>query len=247
MKDIEKPEEGFQRSSNGGKTLQTGTEARNKYPKDQLADLAEGKRQRELIPSAFEGPPLKRSKYEHNGSQEAELDGGEDQEPIDYWTKTGRWPKRYAEQIKIDYTMRHSGLFKKASNSLRRKRSETELSASQGTPSDRRSRNAKNIGYDSVRYDIILETAGVLMRPSPLGITEDSKKTYQNLLSADQQIPSNTLFRDDLFETACTKLAGANETRVIRDLTQLIVPSAETLATFGSQHLDILSETCNAR
>ncbi|KAI8722472.1 hypothetical protein NCS52_00391200 [Fusarium sp. LHS14.1] len=36
-----------------------------------------------------------------------------------------------------------------------------------------------------------------------------------------------------------------NEARVIQDITWLIVPSAESLATFGAEHLDILIETVN--
>ncbi|KAK6330646.1 hypothetical protein TWF718_002843 [Orbilia javanica] len=208
----------------------------------------EGKRQLEPPDYTAGQPPQKRFKLVKNSPEGAELAGeysGEDQDPIDYWTKTSRWPKDYAERKKKDYKMSHSGLFRKASNSLRRKRSETELS-SPSTPSDQRPRDAKNIGYDSARYDIILESGGVFMKPSPLGITEGSKATCKSLLSADQQVPVDSLFREDLFEITCEKLTGANEARVMRDITQLIVPSAETLATFGSRHLDILSETCNA-
>jgi hypothetical protein len=38
-------------------------------------------------------------------------------------------------------------------------------------------------------------------------------------------------------------IRGKNETRVIRDIEQLIVPSAEILAIRGAQHLKILHET----
>ncbi|KAK6522372.1 hypothetical protein TWF281_002937 [Arthrobotrys megalospora] len=211
----------------------------------------ESKRPRELVPSASREPPRKRLKSGKETDLDDEIEVGdeeaEDLDPIDHWTKTNRWPEDYARQKKEDYRMSHSGLFRKASNSLRRKRSDTELSSSSpSTPTDQRPRESKNVGYDSTRYDVLLSCTGVFMEESPLGLTEESKKTYQNLLAADQPVPADSLFRDDIFATTCGKLARANEARVMRDITLLIVPSAEILATFGSKHLDILSETCNA-
>ena len=45
-------------------------------------------------------------------------------------------------------------------------------------------------------------------------------------------MPKDSLFRDDLFEKTCRKI----EARVIQDIARLIVPSAETLATYGATH-----------
>jgi hypothetical protein len=36
------------------------------------------------------------------------------------------------------------------------------------------------------------------------------------------------------------KAARQNEARAVQDITRLIVPSAETLATFGAKHLEVL-------
>ena len=83
------------------------------------------------------------------------------------------------------------------------------------------------------------------MRPSELGITEQSRKTYRKLLDTTQAIPSDSLFRDDLFEWTCQNLQNRNEARVIQDITRLIVPSAETLTIFGAKHLSILIESIN--
>ncbi|PVH71469.1 hypothetical protein DL98DRAFT_435141, partial [Cadophora sp. DSE1049] len=53
------------------------------------------------------------------------------------------------------------------------------------------------------------------------------------------------LFRDGLFYKTCEKIQDRNEARVVQDITRLIVPSAETLATFGVKDLEILIESVN--
>jgi hypothetical protein len=78
-----------------------------------------------------------------------------------------------------------------------------------------------------------------------LGVTQESKKTYLELLGAKQTVPSGSLFDDDIFERTCTNIEDRNETRVIRDISSLIVPSAETFATYGAKGLDILIESTN--
>lgn len=55
------------------------------------------------------------------------------------------------------------------------------------------------------------------------------------------------MFRDDLFKKTCRKIEDRNEARVIQDIARLIVPSAETLATYGATHLDHLIEGVNER
>ncbi|OJD28259.1 hypothetical protein ACJ73_00338 [Blastomyces percursus] len=60
-----------------------------------------------------------------------------------------------------------------------------------------------------------------------------------------QSIPIDSLFRDDLFDKLCEMIQDRNETRVIRDISQLIVPSAELLATYGAIKLICLIESVN--
>ncbi|KAF6804173.1 hypothetical protein CSOJ01_10371 [Colletotrichum sojae] len=55
----------------------------------------------------------------------------------------------------------------------------------------------------------------------------------------------DSLFRDDIFETTCRKVGDRNEARVIRDITPLIVLSAENLATYGASELDCSIESTN--
>jgi hypothetical protein len=78
-----------------------------------------------------------------------------------------------------------------------------------------------------------------------LGIMEKSKETCLNLLSTEQTIPKDSLFGDELFEETCEMIRNKNEARVIRDISQLIVPSAEILATRGAKSLKILIESVN--
>jgi len=79
------------------------------------------------------------------------------------------------------------------------------------------------------------------------GITAESEMLYQTLLSRTQTPPKNTLFSsDDLFKKTCKRIRGENEAKVVRDITPLIIPSAETLADRGVEHLEILRETINA-
>ncbi|EHK22625.1 uncharacterized protein TRIVIDRAFT_60530 [Trichoderma virens Gv29-8] len=43
----------------------------------------------------------------------------------------------------------------------------------------------------------------------------------------------------------CQKIRNRNEARVLQDISRLIVPSAESLTTYGAEHLEILSESVN--
>lgn len=83
------------------------------------------------------------------------------------------------------------------------------------------------------------------MYKSDLGVTDASKSLCQILLEREQTVPQVSLFRDDEFDKACQKMQDRNEARVVQDIARLIVPSAETLATYGATHLDHLIESVN--
>jgi hypothetical protein len=53
------------------------------------------------------------------------------------------------------------------------------------------------------------------MDKSDLGIIDKSRDEYQVLLNPEQTVPSDSLFRNDLFESTCRKIRNKNETRVI--------------------------------
>ncbi len=83
------------------------------------------------------------------------------------------------------------------------------------------------------------------MDESDQGITIESTTTYMALLTSEQTIPTESLFRDDLFKQACRSVEDMNEARVLRDITLLIVPLAEILAIYGSAGLKCLIESTN--
>jgi hypothetical protein len=83
------------------------------------------------------------------------------------------------------------------------------------------------------------------MDKSDLGITDTSKSLCRILLEKEQTVPRDSLFRDDIFDKACRKIQDKNKARVVQDITRLIVPSAETLATYGATHLDPLIKSVN--
>lgn len=112
-------------------------------------------------------------------------------------------------------------------------------------PSDQRPREAKSAPYRDVRYTKLLATNGSFMNEDNGGIAEKSMALVQNLLDQEQEVPQETLFRDDIFKMTLRKLKDKNVTRIIRDISLLIVPSAETLATYGANELDCLAECVN--
>ncbi|KAK5337107.1 hypothetical protein LTR43_012592, partial [Exophiala xenobiotica] len=141
--------------------------------------------------------------------------------------------------------MSHLLARKKSTASLRRKRSDSESGAPSSTPSDQKPREEKSAPYQDPRYRVLLEAMGSYMDESELDITNEGKVLCRDLLTKEQSIPKHSVFSDDVFKKACRKFQDRNEARVIQDIARLIVPSAETLATFGAQHLDKLTESVN--
>jgi len=196
-------------------------------------------------------------------------------DPLLYWIQTGTLRKEYFEQdsqVREDFErgkspkefeqrdwllehllkepfrpmhifphLHHLFARKKSSASLRRKNSQSTLQ----TPSDQLPREVKSAQYRNPDYTLELENEGSYMRKSDLDITDDSKNLCRRLLESQQNVPQDSLFRDDLFEKTCRNLQDRNETMVIRDIGLLIVPSAQTLATYGATHLNHLYETTN--
>jgi hypothetical protein len=78
-----------------------------------------------------------------------------------------------------------------------------------------------------------------------LGVANESKRTCQQLLDAQQTVPENTMFSDDHFEATCEAIRNKNEARVVRDISLLIVPSAEITAIRGNLPCRLLIESVN--
>jgi hypothetical protein len=137
--------------------------------------------------------------------------------------------------------MNHLLARKKSASSNRGKQSE----ASSTSSSDQKPRDVKSAPYQDARYETILATKGSFMGKSELGTTATSKSLCRTFLETEQTFPDDSLFRDDLFEETCEMVRNKNEARVVRDISPLIVPSAEILAIRDAKHLKILIESVN--
>lgn len=158
--------------------------------------------------------------------------------PIEFWRRKGRWPRQYFEP-----DMEHLLARKRSLSAVGgRKRAN---STSSTTPSDQKPREEKSTQYRNPQYETLLATKGSYMIKSNLDVDIDSKALCRQLLEKEQSLPENSLFHDDLFESTCEKIHNRNEARVVQDISRLIVPSAESLATYGAKHLEVLIESVN--
>ena len=164
---------------------------------------------------------------------------------LEYWIRTKEWHKQNFNQpfrsMHGTPHLHHLFARQRSSSPLRRKNSQSTLQ----TPSDQLPREVKSAQYRDPEYEDKLEKKGSYMRKSELDITDSSKSLCRNLLQLKQTVPQDSLFHDDLFEKTCQKIRTRNEAMVIRDISLLIVPSAQTLATYGAIHLNHLYESVN--
>lgn len=137
--------------------------------------------------------------------------------------------------------MNHLLARQKSSSSLREKQSE----ASSATPSDQKPREAKSTSYTRPSYETVLATRGSFMGKFELGITDECKILCRTLLAAEQSVPQDTLFREDLFEETCESVRGRNEAMIVRDISPLICPPAQILWIYGAKHLKSVNESVN--
>lgn len=118
-------------------------------------------------------------------------------DPIEFWRRKGRWPSRLFEP----------GL----ERVLARKRSSSTLSgrkranSSSSTPSDQKPREEKDAQYRDPRYKTLLATKGSFMNEFDKGIARESKTAYMTLLTAEQTLPTESLFQDELFHPVCAR------------------------------------------
>ena len=112
--------------------------------------------------------------------------------------------------------------------------------------SDQKKRESKDAEYRDTRYTTLLAAKeSYIYDFDDDDIPNSTKDLCRTLLTTDQIVPRDSLFRDDLFKKTCRKLKDRNEAMIIRDITRLIVPSAQNLAIYGATNLDHLIESVN--
>lgn len=178
----------------------------------------------------------------------------DDRDPLCYWMKHHRWPKKCFEAKSKNVGHVLAGQTSLGPLLLKQcvLASLDPVFVSRGSvaptfmsPRDQNPREIKSEPYKDPRYELLLSAKGSFMDESELDVAQTSTKLYLKLLDTDQTVPKNTLFRDNVFKQTCSRIQGKNEERVIRDISPLIVPSAEILASRGAKHLDILIESTN--
>ena len=155
------------------------------------------------------------------------------------------WPEEYMEQSpapNVQYVeingFSYPRPIPKVKTSLCQKKSSSSLNESS---EEENNKNATS-KYRDNRYPTLLAAKGSYMAKSSLNISDTSKTWCMRLIDSEQTVPEDSLFRHDIFDRACNRLRDRNEARVVQDIARLIVPSAETLATYGAEHLDHLIE-----
>ncbi len=121
-------------------------------------------------------------------------------------------------------------------NSLTRKRSTPFLSKHESNISGVSLREGKNPAVKSRRYEQLLISAGIYMDDDDKVVsTKECKALCQTLLNADQTVPQDSLFNDDLFKRVCQRIRNKNEARIIRDLKPLHETSKGWISTIRAQ------------
>ncbi|EGC48973.1 conserved hypothetical protein [Histoplasma capsulatum var. duboisii H88] len=199
------------------------------------------KRRRTFLASDADDPTLRETS--NQVEEQRDITNWNKVDLIRCWCKNNRWPKEYfeAQPGQID-NMNHLLAKKKSTASLRRTDS---LATGFNTSTDQEPRDGKSAKYRSASYEAILATRGSFMTESELEVTAKSKQICKMLLDEKQTIPKGTIFQNNRFRKAYQKLQGKNESRIVQDISRLIVPSAETLATFGAKTLECLVESVN--
>lgn len=156
-----------------------------------------------------------------------------DTDPVSRWVQGKPWPKEF---FVYQGTM-NPLLNSKSSSCPPHKISET---------SDQSLRECKNPAVRNRLYEKILETAEIHMGGGP-GITDSCQALCKSLLESKQTIPADSLFHGDRYKKTCERLRNENETKVIRDISPLLVPSAELLYAFGEEHLESMIDHVNQK
>lgn len=112
-------------------------------------------------------------------------------------------------------------------------------------PKDRWPAEPKSAQYRDALWSIVYNKNKTFMWEFHEGLAEGSLGLCKELLEREQLPPRISLFDDDVIHEISVRSQRRNETRVFRDITPLIAPSAELIALRGDKELDILCESTN--
>lgn len=175
--------------------------------------------------------------------------------PIYHWIQEGSWPKAYFTQGHWNWKSLEFPLYRP--KRIEQFQQQQERDTRQAAKSINMaqlfvspttvSAHKPDVSYEESCYPALFEEKGIFLRECKEGIIEECKNMCENLLHTPQATPQDSLFRDDLFHQTCSGLQDRNKARIINDIGRLIVPSAETLATYGNTLLNDLIVLMNER
>ncbi|KAM0458221.1 hypothetical protein ACHAPV_001596 [Trichoderma viride] len=112
-------------------------------------------------------------------------------------------------------------------------------------PKDRWPAEPKSAQYRDALWSIVYNKNKTFMWEFHEGLAKRSLDLCNELLGRAQLPPRASLFDDDVIHEISVRCQRRNETRIFRDITPLIAPSAELVALRGDKELDILCESAN--
>ena len=151
--------------------------------------------------------------------------------PIEYWTEHNSWPPNFpAEEV-------HMGDF----SSNKRSRSQSN-SYSQGV------KDGDNPTAWTRQHAEKMQEAGLIMAEyqAQAVISDNCRRLCNSILEADYPPPQGPLFQKDRLLKVLDQVQFRNEARVVRDITPIVVPSAELLLISDQPGLEYITEAMNA-
>ncbi|USP78430.1 hypothetical protein yc1106_05704 [Curvularia clavata] len=150
---------------------------------------------------------------------------------IDYWREHREWPQRYlkAKAAKTEVKLHEK---------VREKRGlPWPIPKAKETPSI--TDVDESVDYDE--YD--LKRENIFLKNHAVGLPDEVKQQCDDFFQREEPEPKNTLFDIDIFPVVLQMLRLGNEARIIRDITMLLVPSAEILTIRRPREERIFVET----
>lgn len=210
--------------SEGSRSIST-TNPRIHSPNSYPLELSTKKRRRDVdekVSEQSQEPCRKRNKEESESWLEQDStrhkDGAEEQDPVQYWARTGEWPDDFGQMSDP-----------KSDGSNKRSRSSTSYSS--------RARDGSAPPAHTTAYEEELRRYGIIPddKTNKDLVTPESKAMCQTLLSVDELAPAYNFCSEETFLGLFERASKCNEERVRRDLTPHIVPSAELLYVLNGE------------
>ncbi|KAK1808197.1 hypothetical protein LTR12_017447 [Friedmanniomyces endolithicus] len=148
--------------------------------------------------------------------------------PVAYWVKHDTWPPNFAEKAP---TM---------GDTVPKKRPRS-------TSYTQSVKDGENPTAHTRRHEEKMEETGLIMADRQGAISDQCRELCKRILVATAAVPVSSYCRKKQLHKVLERLRYRNEARVVRDVTPLVVPSAELLHIGGNTGLQHAVEALNAQ